>query len=401
MFDLNVSSNRPAKISTQNSDHIVRIRLQPQASGAVGMPLHLAIALDTSSSMQGDKLQQAIAACHRILSELRPEDSLSLASYSTQVQEIPANNRDAINSLTAKGITRTDLALEWLQSSLNNTDSCIRVAILITDGHATTLQGKRIDDVSPLLTQATQLKEQGIILHTVGLGNADDFNSGFLVGLCDRGSGNFIYADTPDNLTPQLKERLTASQSVISHTVNIQLKPLNGTKIESFCQFRPEYQPLEESQPNQLSLTAVRFDTPTDILVKLDAPPLEIGKPLGEYPVLDITLSNENQKVKQEQVSLLYTQSFKESQKTDKSVNQDGLCWEINLYSTELLRTNDPNATGELLTNIQVIAEKTGQIGLAKQAAEQLEDLNKTGKISLHKTTKILTQARQGGANNE
>jgi len=401
MFNLNISSDRPAKISTQTTEHVLRISLQPQVIGTAGIPLHLAIAIDTSSSMTGNKLEQAKAACHSILSQLRPQDRLSLASYAGRVQEIAANNQDSINSLTANGITRTDLALEWLQSKLNQNDSCVKLAILITDGHATTLQGIKITDVSPLLSQATQLRDQGIILHTVGLGSAADFDTTFLNDLCTQGRGRFIYADTPDNLTPQLQESLTNSQYIVSASANIQLKPLNGSKITGYCQFRPQYQPLEESQPNQLSLTAVRSDTPTDILVKLEVPPLEVGKPLGKYPVLDVFLNNENQFLTQQQASLIYTQSFKESQQTDKSINQDRLCWEMNLYSTELLHSNDPNKTGVLLANIQVNASKTGQIDLANKAAEQLEDLQKTGKLDPHKTTKILIQVRQGGENNE
>jgi Ca-activated chloride channel family protein len=42
---------------------------------------------------------------------------------------------------------------------------------------------------------------QGMMLCTVGLGDAADFNSGLLVSLSDRGQGTFIYASQPILLT--------------------------------------------------------------------------------------------------------------------------------------------------------------------------------------------------------
>ena len=72
--------------------------------------------------------------------------------------------------------------------------------------------------------------------------------------------------------------------------------------------------------------------------------------------------------------------------------------WEINLDSTELTRTTDPNRTGELLVNLQVNGIKSGNPHIAEKAAQQLNKLKETGQLDAHKTTGLLRDTRKLGA---
>ena len=184
MFNLQLDWDRPNQLSSQSANHILRIRLNPETSGTQTLPLHLAIALDTSQSMSGEKLTSAKQACQEIFKHLRDRDKLSLASYSHQVNsllnQVQGNDQQAqttINQLKAEGVTRTDLALNWLKKALPKEAGIIRVGILVTDGHATNNGGILLEDLNPLLNQTTELTEAGIILCTVGLGNAANFNT--------------------------------------------------------------------------------------------------------------------------------------------------------------------------------------------------------------------------------
>jgi Ca-activated chloride channel family protein len=108
----------------------------------------MAIALDTSSSMQGEKLTAAKETCSAVVAQLRNTDRLELASFSTQVQPLLKSlaggsgaldaANEAIAKLQASGVTRTDMALEWIQKALPEEKGFVRIGILITDGHATT-----------------------------------------------------------------------------------------------------------------------------------------------------------------------------------------------------------------------------------------------------------------------
>lgn len=406
MFNLQLECDRPHKISSQNSDHVLRVRLIPQKNAHTRtLPLRMAIALDTSQSMSGEKLNYAKESCRTVVRQLRDQDQLSLASFSSEVKPLldkVSNNTitvtdNAINQLKAEGVTRADLALNWLKNALPPETETVRVGILITDGHPTNNQGKILENLDLLINQTAELAQEGIILCTIGLGNANNFNTEFLVNLSDQGKGAFLYAETPEELTPQLQERLTACQTIITEEIQLQLQLLNGSIIKGFCQMRPEYLPLEETAANQLTLSGIRADQPTDILLLISVPPLAFGQNLTNIPVITVTLNANGMQTISETASIKYTNSYREAQEINEEVNKDRLFWIINQSSTELTRTQDPNKTGELLVEIQVAAMKSGQTAIANQTAQQLEELQKQGKLNSAQTTGLLRDTRKLG----
>ena len=432
MFDLQLDWDLPAKISSQNTNHVLRVRMTPIAN-APKMPLHLAIALDTSSSMHGEKLERAKAACEMVIRQLRDRDPqnpplpplnpplpplskgglggfsdrLSLASFATNVSPLingtsgntsqTSQTREAIAQLRANGVTRTDLALKWLQQALPPEPGVARVAILITDGHPTNNQGQILENTDSLIDMARQCANSGINLCTVGLGNAAHFNTDFLVTLSDRGRGAFIYADTPSSLEPQLQERLSSYQAIAFDAVQLILTPLAGSEVESFCRYRPEYLPLEETAPNELILTALSSTEPTDVLILVNVPPLGFNDPSTSKPVLNVQLQGPNMNPVRATAAIEYTTSYKKAQTVNQEVDRDRLGWEINLNSTELPSSHDPNRTGELLTNIQVAAYKSGRTDIMQQAAQQLQELQNSGKLNPDRMTSLLRDTRKTG----
>lgn len=404
MFTLEPQWDRPNKISSQTSEHILRLRMIPQ-SGASGqtLPLNMAIALDTSQSMQGEKLQSAKQACRMVIDQLRDQDRLSLASFSTSITPLlenisgdeQASAQSAIAKLDVEGVTRTDLALNWLLQALPPEKGTARAAVLITDGHSTNSQGGLLQDLDPLIEQAGQLARAGIILFTVGLGNAGNFNTEFLVNLSDRGRGAFVYADTPDRLTPLLQKRLLDCQTIIAEAVTFQFKPASGVRLQGFCQISPEYRPLEQTTPNQIIVSGVKGgDIPTDVLVAVQVAPLEPGQNLTRQTVLQVEVSAEGMTEIDECLSINHTQSYREAQEINQEVNQDRLYWIINQCSTELTRSQDPQKTGELLLDLQVAANKSGRSDIAQQANQQLQELEKNGNLDPHQSTTLFQKTR-------
>jgi Ca-activated chloride channel family protein len=70
----------------------------------------------------------------------------------------------------------------------------------------------------------------------------------------------------------------------------------------------------------------------------------------------------------------------------------------MNQCSTDLTRTSDPHRTGEFLVDLQVAATKSGQTAIAQQAAQQLTDLQKSGKLDAHQLTNLLQETRKQGS---
>lgn len=409
MFTLELAWDRPAKLPSDRTEHVLRIRIKPQQTNASGLPLHLAIALDTSASMEGEKLQAAKAALHLILTQLRPTDYLSLCSFNSEIHPIldQAAGHDhstatAIDRLQARSSTRTDLALEWIQRSLPDRSGVARVAILITDGHATNPLGKPLDDTTPLLDQAAHLSTQNIPLCAVGLGNAANFNTSFLTSLSDRGRGAFLYADTPSHLEPQLHDRLLSCQAIASEGARLEIRCLvDGMEITGFCRYRPEFVPLEASPDGSIALGSLAGDDQTDLLIRFVVPPdpqtFGSGGSSTTREVISVSLQVSGMTTSATgTASLISTNAYREATQRNKEVDDDRLGWEINLYQTEVQRLgdHDPNRTGELLSNIQVNALRSGRSNVAHSAAQQLEDLKKTGKLDPHKTAQMTRDYR-------
>lgn len=410
MFNLELDWDLPAKIKAKNTKHILRVRIRPQ-SGGPGLPLRMAIALDTSQSMGGENLQRAKEACRAVVAQLRDRDRLSLAGFSTSVTPLlqslpggaaalqPANT--AISQLTAEGVTRTDLALDWILNALPPEAGVARVGILITDGHATTSQGLILDDTGLLSDRSQQLANLGIILNTVGLGNANNFNTALLTDLSDKGRGSFIFADTPASLEPQLQKRLTECQAMATENTVIQLIPSNGVIIKGFCRYRPEYLPLEETAKNQLTIGAIAANTPTDLLIELEIPLGGFDEPTGNKDVISVELTAKGMtNPVRAKAGINYTTSYPELQKQSKAneeIKKDHCCWMINLTNKELIRTDDPNQQKELLEKNRYNAEKAGKTDMVNQIDQELDDLEKSGKLDPNRTTKLLRDSRDLG----
>ncbi|QDL11510.1 hypothetical protein DP113_29810 [Brasilonema octagenarum UFV-E1] len=404
MFNLQLAWDRPAKISSQLSEHILRVRIVAEENRTQTLPLQLAVAMDTSASMQGEKWERAKAACQQLVAQLRSGDRLSLAGFADWVTPVEHNfhnnqldNLQAVlDTLVPEGVTRTDLALSWIRSALVRSGGA-RVGILITDGHPTTDQGEILEDLYPLIEQAQTMAVDGITLSTVGLGDAAHFNTAFLVSLSDRGRGTFMYADNPTLLATQLQERLQAVQMVAVENVILKLDLASGVTLKSCCQFRPHYLPLGETASPGIIIHNLRADTSTDVLLALEVSALNATQLSGTYTIAQIQLQTLDFGTVTTQAALQFTPSYREAQQINLEVDRDRLCWDINRFTTELADVDDPLQTVELLSHIQAAALKSGQITIAAEVTQQLDNLYKTGKLSAHQATGLLRASRELG----
>ena len=141
-------------------------------------PLNLALILDRSGSMQGDKLRYVQqAACH-VLDMLDERDRIAVVAYDDQItllapsQQISVHTRDelkrAINALRPGGWT--DLSGGWLEGCREVADRLtadgIHRALLLTDG----LANRGITDIEELTHHARELRRCGVAGGKIGAG---------------------------------------------------------------------------------------------------------------------------------------------------------------------------------------------------------------------------------------
>ena len=410
MFDLELAWDRPAHTGSYAAEHVLRIRVKPgqTATGGTTLPVRMAIALDNSGSMEGEKLKSAKEACAAVVGQLRPQDSVRVSAFASKLVPViagvsgdstaRASAEAALAPLTAEGVTRTDQALEWIEQALPADPGTVRVGILITDGHATGPRGNILGDVKFLVERAGQLGSKGIALFTVGLGSADDFNVAFLDDLSKGARGAYLYAHEPSELEQQLAGRLGSCQTMAIEGATLSLRPLlNDVQLKGLCRIRPDFVPMDVG--NFIKIGNLRADVPTDFLVSVMIPPKRLDQPPGSLPVLAVSLESRDAGSAPQQAAIEYTVAFSRAQQVNSEVNQDRLTWDINSYADALNRTTDPNKTGELLTSLGATAQKAGHGGLAQQAFQQLDQLRKSGQLSGHSRSQVLAQSRNLGGN--
>ncbi len=202
------------------------------------VPLNLALILDRSGSMQGDKLRYVQqAACH-VLDMLDERDRIAVVVYDDQVtllapsQLISTHTRDElkhkINALRPGGWT--DLSGGWLEGCREVADRLtadgIHRALLLTDG----LANRGITDIEELTHHARELRRRGVATSTFGVGL--DFNEQLLEALAEQGGGHFYYIERPDHIPDVFRRELGELLTVVAREAFLSITIPSGVAVE-------------------------------------------------------------------------------------------------------------------------------------------------------------------------
>lgn len=164
------------------------------------MPVSVALVLDHSGSMSGDRLEVAKRACHEFVSRLSDDDEFSLVIYDTTVKTLieltpVAHIRHSLNAILSniKPGGNTNLHQGWLTGAeiLAKRAERSRVCrvVLVSDGMANC----GIVQNEVICEQVKKLAFAGVTTSTVGIGLG--FNEELMTAIAQAGMGNAMYGD--------------------------------------------------------------------------------------------------------------------------------------------------------------------------------------------------------------
>lgn len=182
-------------------DGFFLLMLSPSLEVEQVLPQDILLVLDTSGSMEGEKLAQAQEALRYILRHLNPEDRFNVIAFSSGVQSYASGLRspaeaeeaaDWVSRLEALGGTNIYLALsEALRQAQTERSTVI---IFLTDG----LPTEGIVDEETLLSSLAQEAPKSVRIFPFGVGY--DVNTRLLDRMAEEHKGRPTYVEPDERL---------------------------------------------------------------------------------------------------------------------------------------------------------------------------------------------------------
>jgi len=251
-------------------DLLVRI-LAPRPQQKTERPgINLALVLDRSGSMQGEKIELTRRAAALTVKALTARDRLSVVSFANDVSTVVASTSVTdkerilrqIENIQAYGSTA--LFDGWkcgaAQASLELSERRLNRVVLLTDGQA------NVGETNPdaICHDVNRLSQRGLQTTTLGFGK--DYNEILLRSMAASGGGNHFFVETPDQLTRFIELELEGLAATIGTRVRLKLvSHIPGLQVE----------PLSEVQTQaegSYELADLTLEVPLELLFRVKVP---------------------------------------------------------------------------------------------------------------------------------
>lgn len=238
-------------------------------------PVSLAVALDRSGSMSGQKLYDAKRAVSELIQRLAEGDRLALIHYGSDVTVhpsvvvSPSTRRELlarVEEIRDSGGTHISGGLEAAFAALQEVRAEVsaRRLILVSDGQPT----EGITDLPGLTLITSRIREQGVAVSALGIGS--DFNDTLMRQLANHGGGFYAHLGQSSRLGEIFARELDQATNAVAQGVKLRLTPAPGVRIKDLSGF-----PF--SREGDGSVTVQVYDLAVaqsaQVLVELSVPP--------------------------------------------------------------------------------------------------------------------------------
>jgi Ca-activated chloride channel family protein len=202
--------------------------------------LDLAVVIDRSGSMRGDKIRDVKSAALGLLDGLRESDTVTLISYSDGVQmhgvRMPASEagraslRTALLGLEADGGTALGpgmiQALSVLESAPRD-DLRLAHVLLFSDGLANV--GEQSPEV--LGARSAQAFSGGVSVSTLGVGL--DYNEDLMTRLADQGGGRYHFIRNSEAVAGILDDEMKGLVATVARGIDMSVATAPGVEVSA------------------------------------------------------------------------------------------------------------------------------------------------------------------------
>lgn len=231
-----VALGQPVVLAGQHQTGYLRVAMTGFSleSPEARPPVNLALVLDKSGSMGGEKMERLKEAALMAVDRLRPDDIVAVVAYDSTVQVVmPATRasdkegiRGAIGRLAANDQTALFAGLcKGIQEVRKFfDDSRVNRIVLFSDGLA------NVGPSSPaeLGELGVSVAREGVSVSTIGLGV--DYNEDLMNRLAQSTDGNCFFADSPESLGLAFDREFGDAVSVVAKDVKVRIRCNEGIR---------------------------------------------------------------------------------------------------------------------------------------------------------------------------
>jgi Ca-activated chloride channel family protein len=233
---VDVAVAKPYLLAGQKQTSYLRVGLTgiPVKNVEQRTPVNVAIVLDKSGSMTGEKLRKAKEAALASIDRLGPNDIVSVIAYDQTVDVlVPATKisdrkmlRAAIERLSAGGSTALFAGVSKGAAEVRKFRDRQRVnrIILLSDGQANVGPSSPAD----LGNLGASLIKEGITVTTLGLGL--DYNEDLMTQLARKSDGNHYFIENSVDLARQFGYEFDDVLSVVAQEVTVRITCAPGVR---------------------------------------------------------------------------------------------------------------------------------------------------------------------------
>lgn len=233
---LDVAPSTPVMLAGKKQNAFLKVSLTgfEQAQAGARTPVNIAIVLDKSGSMSGDKIYRAREAAAMAINRLNAGDIASVVAYDTTVRVMmPATKvsdkkafRRAIERIDAGGNTALFAGVSKGAHEIDKFLDPNRVnrIILLSDGLA------NVGPSSPaeLGRLGASLAKEGISVTTIGLGLG--YNEDLMTQLAGMSDGNHAFVENADDLARIFNSEFGDVLAVVAQQVEVKIQCAPGVR---------------------------------------------------------------------------------------------------------------------------------------------------------------------------
>lgn len=215
----------------------LRIEVPRKPQAAPRPPLDIALVLDRSGSMGGEKIALAREAAKRVVALLRDTDRCAFVAYDDEVITpvrsgfVTDAHRQLLYSTLDELEARasTDLFGGWTAGAeevSTDAEGRIRRVLLLSDG----LANQGLLDHAQILAHVRELAQRGVGTSTFGVGR--DFDELLMAGMAESGSGHFYFIEQARQISDFLISELGEILATVARSASVRITAPQSIRID-------------------------------------------------------------------------------------------------------------------------------------------------------------------------